>query len=153
MRKSRLVLVITGLMMVIALAAGCLREDAGKEAREEARDIGEEAREDVKERVFDLEDGRYTAKTEPDEYNWYGKIDITITDGRITEVNYDEINSETGAVKGKDYKYPKSVEVQDTYEKQLLQTQDPDKVDVVTGATQTWKRFKATAKEALRMAD
>lgn len=108
---------------------------------------------DQKTGKYDLEDGTYSARTEPDEHDWYAVNEITIKDGKITEVKYDEINAKTEKVKGKDYSYPKAVEAQDTYEEQLVKTQDPDKVEVVSGATSTWERFKQTAKEALRISD
>ena len=96
-------------------------------------------------------DGTYTAKTEPDDYGYYGEIEITIADGKITEVNYHEKDQE-GNPKGEDYPYPLGPQSEDQYEDQLLETQDPEKVEVVSGATQTWERFKETAMEALREA-
>ena len=97
-------------------------------------------------------DGTYRARTDPDSHNWYAQNEITITDGRITEVKYQEINAESGQPKGDDYRYPQAIEAQRTLEKQLLDTQDPDKVDIVSGATQPSQRFKETAKEALKQA-
>lgn len=98
-----------------------------------------------------LRDGTYTARTEPDDYGYYGEIEIVITDGRIAEVTYDEKDRE-GKPKGQDYPYPLGPESEDQYEQQLIETQDPEKVEVITGATQTWERFKETAQEALRQA-
>ncbi|MGI5998138.1 MAG: hypothetical protein ACOX89_05695, partial [Lutispora sp.] len=53
---------------------------------------------------------------------------------------------------GPDYPYPQGPESEDKYEEQLLETQDPEEVEVITGATQTWERFKETAQEALKQA-
>ncbi len=137
MRKARLVAALIAVLLLV-VSAGCLREEPQEQANQ---------------RGFDLEDGTYTAQTEPDSHNWYAKNDITITDGKITEVDYREINAETEEVKGPDYQYQKAVDAQETLEKDLLEKQDPDEVDAIAGATQTWERFKSTAKEALRMAD
>lgn len=96
--------------------------------------------------------GTYTAKTEPDNYGYYGEIEIVIADGKIDKVSYDEKDQE-GTPKGADYPYPLGPESEDEFEKRLLETQDPEKVDVITGATQTWERFKETATEALKQAE
>ena len=96
-------------------------------------------------------DGTYTARTEMDDYGYYGEIELVIADGKITEVRYDEKDRE-GNPKGADYPYPLGPESEDKFEEQLLETQDPEKVELITGATQTWERFKETAKEALRQA-
>jgi major membrane immunogen (membrane-anchored lipoprotein) len=96
-------------------------------------------------------DGTYTARTEFDDYGYYGEIELVIADGKISEVRYDEKDRE-GNPKGEDYPYPLGPESEDKYEEQLLETQDPEKVEVITGATQTWERFKETAREALQQA-
>lgn len=96
-------------------------------------------------------DGTYTAKTEPDDYGYYGEIELTVANGKIDKVRYDEKDKE-GKPKGPEYPYPQGPESEDKYEQRLLETQDPEKVEVITGATQTWERFKETAKEALKKA-
>ena len=35
-------------------------------------------------------DGTYTARTEFDDYGYYGEIELVIADGKISEVRYDE---------------------------------------------------------------
>ncbi|HBN97085.1 MAG TPA: hypothetical protein DDZ66_12365 [Firmicutes bacterium] len=96
-------------------------------------------------------DGTYTARTDTDDYGYYGEMEIVIRDARIAEVNYDEKDQE-GTPKGEDYPYPLGPESEDRYEEQLLETQDPEQVDKITGATQTWERFKETAMDALKQA-
>ncbi|HPT82660.1 MAG TPA: DUF2292 domain-containing protein [Limnochordia bacterium] len=96
-------------------------------------------------------DGTYTARTDMDDYGYYGEIELVISGGRITEVRYDEKDRE-GNPKGENYPYPLGPQSEDRYQEQLLETQDPEKVEVITGATQTWERFKETAREALRQA-
>lgn len=133
MKRSRaLVMMVLGLVCAL-LIVGCApngQQKAGK---------------------YDLEDGTYSARTEPDSHNWYSVNEITIKDGKIVKVDYKEINAETQEPKGEDYPYPKALEAIDNYEEQLIETQDPDKVEVVSGATSTWNKFKQTAKEALRL--
>ena len=96
-------------------------------------------------------DGTYTAKTETDDYGYYGEIELVIRDARIAEVSYDE-KDQDGTPKGENYPYPLGPESEDKYEEQLLETQDPEQVDNITGATQTWERFKQTAMDALKQA-
>lgn len=102
--------------------------------------------------MMEWKDGTYSAKTEPDDHGYYGEIELVIEDNKITEVNYDEKDQE-GNPKGEDYPYPLGPESEDDYEESLLETQDPEKVDVITGATETWERFKESAKEALKKAE
>ena len=97
-------------------------------------------------------DGTYTARTETDDHGYYGEIELVITDGKIEEVRYDE-KDQAGNPKGPEYPYPQGPESEDKFEERLLETQDPEKVEVITGATQTWERFKETAKEALQKAE
>lgn len=97
------------------------------------------------------QDGTYTARTETDEHGYYGEIEIVIADGEITEVTYDEKDQE-GNPKGEDYPYPLGPESEDKFEEQLIETQDPEQVELISGATQTWERFKETARDALEQA-
>lgn len=103
------------------------------------------------------EDGTYTAESEIDDHGWKGVINITVKDGKITEVNYDEFN-EDGDRKSEDQDYSKSMEnasgvtPADAYgqlEDALVNTQNPDQIDAVAGATSSSEQFKELAKEAL----
>ena len=96
-------------------------------------------------------DGTYTARTDTDDHGYYGEIEIVIRDARIAEVEFAEKDQE-GNPKGEDYPYPLGPESAERFEEQLIETQDPDEVDNITGATQTWERFKQVAKEALEQA-
>lgn len=97
-------------------------------------------------------DGTYSAQGERDEYGYRGEIEIVISGGKIIGVQYDEVDQE-GNPKGEDYPYPEGPESEDEYEKRLLETGDPEQVDVISGATDTWERFQETAKEALKKAE
>ncbi|NLL42466.1 MAG: FMN-binding protein [Firmicutes bacterium] len=96
-------------------------------------------------------DGTYTARTDTDEHGYYAEIEIVIRDARIVDVDFAEKDQE-GNPKGEDYPYPLGPESAERFEEQLLETQDPEEVDNVTGATQTWENFKQTAREALKQA-
>jgi major membrane immunogen (membrane-anchored lipoprotein) len=96
-------------------------------------------------------DGTYTARTETDDHGYYGEIELVIRDARIAEVRYDE-KDQDGTPKGENYPYPLGPQSEDRFEEQLLEKQDPEQVDNITGATQTWERFKQTARDALKQA-
>lgn len=104
-----------------------------------------------------LTDGTFNAEGEPDERGWKGTIEITVEGGKITTVNYDEVNDK-GAKKSEDTEYAKSMkdasgvtpaEAFQQLETSLTETQDVDAVEAVTGATDSSNRFKNLAKEAL----
>ncbi|MDI9442276.1 MAG: FMN-binding protein [Firmicutes bacterium] len=137
---------------VEAAEAALMRAERGDQSRPEpiVPPMGAQSPSDLRGNV-DWEDGTYSARTEPDDHGYYGEIEIVIEDGRITEVTYDE-KDQAGNPKGEDYPYPLGPESEDKFEEQLLETQDPDQVEMISGATQTWERFKATAKEALEKA-
>ena len=102
-------------------------------------------------------DGTFKADGEPDERGWKGTIEVTVVDGEITDVTYDEENKE-GKLKSKDEEYGKAMsdqsgvkpaEVYPKLENSLKDTQDPDKVEKVSGATESSNQFIKLAKEAL----
>ncbi len=103
------------------------------------------------------EDGNFTAESEADERGWKSVIEIEVEDGKIVEVDYDEINEE-GQKKSEDEEYGKAMEgasgvsPENAYEQledSLIKTQDPDKIDGVSVATSSSESFKKLAKEAL----
>lgn len=124
------VLVLT---LIMAMAIGCTSKD------------------------MDYEDGVYSAEGEVDDRGWRPTMTITIKDGRIEEVEYDEVNEE-GLYKSEDEEYGESmkgasgVSPEEAYEQLegvLVSNQDVDKVDAVAGATTSSEQFKELAKEIL----
>ena len=103
-------------------------------------------------------DGVHTAEGELDENGWKPSITITVKDGKIEDVDYDEVNDQ-GMLKSEDEDYAATMESvsgitpEDAYEqleKALKSSQDVDKVDAVSGATGSSEQFKKVAKEALK---
>ncbi|GAB6086796.1 FMN-binding protein [Alkaliphilus crotonatoxidans] len=104
------------------------------------------------------EDGTHTAEGEPDERGWKAMIEITVADGRITEVNYEEENEE-GNLKSEDEEYNQrweeasgvsAPEAYEQLENSLIENQNPEQVDMVTGATSASEKFVELATEALK---
>lgn len=106
-------------------------------------------------------DGSYTAKGLIDERYWTPTVAITIKDGKIATVKYDEVSSRIFKYKSHDeayiarFKDLKKVDltvVYDLLQKSLIEKQDPSKVDSVTGATSTSASFIEIAKKVIEKA-
>lgn len=108
----------------------------------------------------DLKDGTY--KLEEKNYsNGYRVVfDMTVKDGKITKSNYDYLN-EDGKSKQKDADYEKNMkektktgpkEYIPALNKSLEQTQNPDSVEVVTGATHSSESFKNYSQQLVQAA-
>ncbi|NLC03973.1 MAG: FMN-binding protein [Tissierellia bacterium] len=104
-----------------------------------------------------FQDGVHTAEGEIDEQGWKGVIEISVKDGAITSVDYNEVNEE-GQLKTDDQEYAdtmKSVanitpeEAYEILEASLIEKQDVDQVELVSGATSSAEQFKVLAEKAL----
>lgn len=134
---KKILSLILVLAMIMTVAIGCTEENNGAK----------------------FEDGVYTAEGEPDERGWKSIITITVEDGEIKEVDYDEINDD-GLYKSEDEEYEEAMksasgvspeEAYEQLEDALESTQDVDEVDAVAGATGSSEMFKELAKEALEI--
>jgi len=104
-------------------------------------------------------DGVYYAEEDSfDTHGWKGMMTLTVKNGKITEVFYDEV-SKSGELKSLNNSYSqmmKSVskvapkEAAEKLSSSLVAKQDPAKVDAVTGATDSSVRFRALAQKALK---
>jgi major membrane immunogen (membrane-anchored lipoprotein) len=105
-------------------------------------------------------DGFYTADSP---YNYYGYkyvVSLEIKNGNIFSVVYDEV-SKDGVGKKNDLKYNEEMKKSGStpsvaypiYEKRLIETQDINKIDAVSGATYSLYRFKYVVVKALTQAE
>ena len=106
-------------------------------------------------------DGSYTAKGTMDERYWTPTVAITVKDGKIATVKYDEVSARIFKYKSLDtayiarFKEQKKVDLPVAYDllkKSLLEKQDLSKVDSVTGATSTSASFVEIAKKVIEKA-
>lgn len=133
---KRLLVVIISICMIIALAA-CGESKA------------------------QLQDGTYEGKSEPDSRGGYGVVKIEVKDGKITSAEFLQYNSD-GSLKDESYgkdageenykKAQAALEAAGKYAEKLVETQDVDKVDAITGATSSWNTFKEAANNAIAQA-
>ncbi|AJQ26691.1 FMN-binding protein [Pelosinus fermentans] len=110
-------------------------------------------------------DGTYTAKSSPDERGAVGEITLTIQQGKIAKADYRGIQKD-GKVKDIDYgKTSGKIENPEFYQKaqqgvkgaaaygsKLVEMQNVDRVDSISGATVSHKQFTEAVKSALDQA-
>lgn len=109
----------------------------------------------------ELQDGYYTAEAaEFSEYGWKEYITLCVSDGRIVTVEYDAKNA-SGFVRSWDMGYMRAMNLSDatypneysrSYKVALLNWQNPDEVEVVSGATTSHTAFQMLAEAAISQA-
>ncbi len=109
-----------------------------------------------------LIDGTYSVMfDQPDSTDWKAFMTIEISGGTITEVNYDYegTGENEGKLKSEDEAYNEAMFATkgtkptiylEELEKSLLEHQDPDKVDTVSGATTSSKDFRTFVEAVLK---
>lgn len=106
-------------------------------------------------------DGFYTAEAaEFDEHGWKEYITIYVKNGAIATVDYNAKNA-SGFIKSWDMEYMRVMSTTDgtypneytrIYAEELLNRQDPGKVDVIAGATHSHGSFQQLAGAAMQQA-
>lgn len=108
-----------------------------------------------------LQGGYYTAiAADFDNYGWKEYVTIYVSDNRIITTEYNAANA-SGFIKSWDMAYMKTMNAVDgtypneytrIYAEALVNRQDPDEVDVVTGATHSHDSFRLLADAAIEQA-
>jgi major membrane immunogen (membrane-anchored lipoprotein) len=110
-----------------------------------------------------LKDGVYSGKSSPDDKGAYGEVTVTVSggkiaacrfvtwqkDGSVKDADYGKVN---GEVSNADYyaKAQLAVRAMDQYARALVEKQDVNKIDAVSGATNSYNQFIEAADDALR---
>lgn len=134
------------------------KENAAKEnkAKVEATNNAKKADEAVA-----LKDGTYTGKSSEDDFGGHIEVTITVADGKISETvvkNLQKDGSEKGEDYGKEageegYKTAQmTLEASQTYGKELTEKGSVEKVEAVSGATQSYNQFVEAANDAINQA-
>lgn len=110
----------------------------------------------------EYKEGTYEVEAENfDEHGWKSQLELEIKDGKIAEAKFDYVNEE-GNLKTEDENYntmmkeasgTNPAEFSPELSKRLIDAQDIEKVDVVTGATVSSDEFKKLANVALENAE
>ncbi len=105
--------------------------------------------------------GSYEGRSTDDSRGAYGIVSVKVEGGKIASAEFVQYNAD-GTIKGErygeeageeNYKIAqKALEQSKKYPEQLMQTQNVEQVDAVTGATTSWKQFQEAAKDALAKA-
>ena len=158
-RKS--LTLVLGVACAAALFAGC-GDDA---AKNEPKDGGAQGVAVKKIADIDLsqaKDGTYNAESSENSEYGHGKIAITIKDHKIESATYFGVDKD-GTIKGEDYgtkngqvsdaqnykKAQNAVKANATYGAQLVERQQPGKVDAISGATISYEQFIEASTKAL----
>lgn len=152
MKKLTLTFMVT--LLIVALVSGCGSNDAQKAEV----NVDEKAPEEVHETESAYDDGIYYAQTEDfDEHGWKALVTIIVEDGKISNVFYDEINEEE-ELKTFDPDYAANMEEKSgayplkafaDLEKSLIDEQNAENIDTVSGATHSSDTFKELTTKAL----
>ncbi len=104
-----------------------------------------------------FKDGSYRAEMKDfDDHGWKDYVNVTVADGKITEVESDSLNSEDGHKKSEDEAYKEAyigagfetypAATSEKLESGLIEKQDINQVDTVAGATHSSDTFKKLVK-------
>ena len=105
-----------------------------------------------------VKDGTYTAESSRDEKLGYSRVTLTINGGKITDANFtgidlfgNEKDEKYGSMLSEgDYKKAQvAVKGIKNYPKQLVETQDLNKVDAISGASISYGQFVETVEKAV----
>jgi major membrane immunogen (membrane-anchored lipoprotein) len=136
--------------------AACGGADTETESSEAASSevVVESSSEATSTMAGELQDGTYTlVEKNFDTRGWKTEFSITVVDGKITESAYENVN-EAGDKKSEDADYQTRMaetagvgpaDYFPALNNQLVETQDPEAVEVVTGATGSSDTFKKYA--------
>lgn len=99
--------------------------------------------------VSGLKDGTYKGSSPADDYGYRHEVTFEMKGGKMMSVDYDEINAE-GHAKQSNKEYGDAMKQSGTtpaiaypsYEKQMLEKQDFNKIDAVSGASYSDYRFR-----------
>lgn len=166
MMKRNLILIAV-LMLTAFLIAGCSKTDKGDTAST-AGDVttAPTAAPTVTPEAVSYKDGVYEVKTEPDYEKYYTEATLTVESGKITAFEWTIYDAGRDNIPFDSEYYKVLAEFGDLYEQQgkddwagsrgysdvLIETQDINQVDAVSGATWTNRKFKEILRLALEQA-
>ncbi len=107
-----------------------------------------------------LKDGTYTLKELNDNNGYHANFSIVVKDGKISESNFDYLNAD-GKSKKDDADYNKNMKAKsgispkeyiEKFNEELVSTQNPSNIEVVTGATHSFHSFQNYAQQLIQAA-
>jgi len=107
-----------------------------------------------------LKDGTYKLKELNDNNGYHANFSIVVKDGKISESNFDYLNAD-GKSKKDDADYNKNMKAKsgispkeyiEKFNEELVSTQNPSNIEVVTGATHSFHSFQNYAQQLIQAA-
>ncbi|MDO4680492.1 MAG: FMN-binding protein [Aerococcus sp.] len=149
--KSKLLKATVLFGTVFALAAcGNQNNDQASSSSSEAKSESVSESSTAANDNAEMKDGTYTLETPMSENGWKTEVSMVVKDGKIDSVDYEGYDKD-GNKKSENEEYQTSMkdksgtssnEAVKQLVDQFLKEQNPDKVDVVSGATHTSQAFK-----------
>ncbi|MDI6619431.1 MAG: FMN-binding protein [Clostridiales bacterium] len=122
--------------------------------------LAKAAKGDTSETILPMNDTYTAIEKDFDSHGWKAQVSVTYENGKITKVIYEELDK-NGKKKSEDTQYNSQMKAQsgtsmveaakklaDSF---LANNNDPNKVDTVTGATETTAKFKTLVQAAMAM--
>lgn len=106
--------------------------------------------------TFNLPDGAYRGETPADDFGYRHVIQFEVTNGKLGQLDYDEIHAD-GHTKEGDEQYGEKMSASGTtpaiaypiYENTLMEQQNLEELDAVSGASYSLYRFKLAVAYAI----
>lgn len=166
MKLKKLLTGAAALTMTVLLLSACgsdKKDDASDTSTSTSETTKESSKKDKDEAKSDakLVDGTYKLEEKNYKNGYRVVFDIVVKDGKIVESNYDNVN-EKGETKKDDEEYNKNMkdksgtdpkEFIEKLNEELVKTQNPADVEVVTGATHSSDTFKEYAEKLFEAAE
>lgn len=141
---------------VLAACGGADTETETESSAAASSEVVVESSSEASSTAAELQDGTYTlVEKNFDKRGWKTEFSITVVDGKITASTYENVN-EAGEKKSEDAEYQANMtgkvgvgpaEYFPALNGQLVEKQDPEAVEVVTGATNSSETFKKYAQQ------
>ncbi len=158
--------ILTAGAAALAMAGCGDSNEAPKAASGGAQSTYKAPKIDTKGMLAKAKDGTFTGKSAQNSEGWYQELTITIEDHKITAVKNVGFNKD-GSVKDENYgktngkienkvyynKAQAALKANVSFAEALLQKQEVNKVDGISGATESYKMFFDAAQKALEAAD
>ncbi|WP_125151948.1 FMN-binding protein [Clostridium rectalis] len=147
---------ISGIVLCIAMTmtlfAGCASSNDGNKGAKDSKET----------KTITYKDGKYKASYDKaDSHGWKAFVELEVKNGKISAVDFDYLSKDNKR-KTEDRNYNETMKKSKSktspkefcpkLEKNLVEKQDLNKVDGVSGATSSVENFKALAKAALENA-
>ncbi|BEU88376.1 FMN-binding protein [Selenomonas sp. TAMA-11512] len=153
--KKKAISAMLSLLAAASLFAGCGQDEPAKD-KGAAKPAAEKKIADID--LSDAKDGTYSAESTPHELYGNSKITIAIKDHKIESVTFVGFDKD-GKLKDESYgagasdsnrkKAQVAFQGYNTYGKELVKTQQLNKVDAISGATVSYEQFVEAAQAAL----